>query len=86
MSYITVGKENSSTIDIYYEDHGSGQPRTAGLSQRGKLINGLKFSRMPVCETCGAIQQDISIAHINLAIIERAFFRLKLLKTLDAFL
>ena len=26
MSYITVGKENSSTIDIYYEDHGSGQP------------------------------------------------------------
>lgn len=26
MSYITVGKENSSTIDIYYEDHGAGQP------------------------------------------------------------
>lgn len=25
MSYITVGKENSSTIDIYYEDHGAGQ-------------------------------------------------------------
>jgi non-heme chloroperoxidase len=26
MSYITVGKENSSDIDLYYEDHGSGDP------------------------------------------------------------
>ena len=26
MSFITVGKENSSNIDLYYEDHGSGQP------------------------------------------------------------
>jgi len=26
MSYVTVGKENSSDIDLYYEDHGSGQP------------------------------------------------------------
>src|SRR6202043_1635902 len=26
MPYITVGKENSSKIDLYYEDHGSGQP------------------------------------------------------------
>jgi non-heme chloroperoxidase len=26
MSYLTVGKENSSNIDLYYEDHGSGQP------------------------------------------------------------
>ncbi len=26
MSYITVGKENSGNIDIYYEDLGSGQP------------------------------------------------------------
>jgi non-heme chloroperoxidase len=26
MSYITVGKENSSNIDIYYEDHGAGKP------------------------------------------------------------
>jgi len=22
----TVGKENSSNIDLYYEDHGSGKP------------------------------------------------------------
>jgi non-heme chloroperoxidase len=26
MSYVTVGKENSSKIDLYYEDHGTGQP------------------------------------------------------------
>src|SRR5713101_4088574 len=26
MSYITVGKENSGSIDLYYEDHGSGKP------------------------------------------------------------
>jgi non-heme chloroperoxidase len=26
MSYITVGKENSGNIDIYYEDLGAGQP------------------------------------------------------------
>lgn len=26
MSYITVGTENSTDIEIYYEDHGAGQP------------------------------------------------------------
>ncbi|MFY9727407.1 MAG: alpha/beta hydrolase [Bryobacteraceae bacterium] len=26
MPYVTVGKENSGNIDIYYEDHGSGAP------------------------------------------------------------
>ncbi|SDU20791.1 alpha/beta fold hydrolase [Jiangella alkaliphila] len=26
MPYITVGTENSTTIDLYYEDHGTGQP------------------------------------------------------------
>src|ERR1700686_5133746 len=26
MPYITVGKENSGNIDLYYEDHGSGKP------------------------------------------------------------
>jgi non-heme chloroperoxidase len=26
MSYVTVGKENSADIQLYYEDHGSGQP------------------------------------------------------------
>ena len=26
MPTITVGRENSSDIEIYYEDHGTGQP------------------------------------------------------------
>jgi non-heme chloroperoxidase len=26
MPYVTVGKENSASIDIYYEDFGAGQP------------------------------------------------------------
>jgi non-heme chloroperoxidase len=26
MAYVNVGKENSSSIDLYYEDHGSGDP------------------------------------------------------------
>ena len=26
MPFVTVGKENSGDIDLYYEDHGSGQP------------------------------------------------------------
>ena len=26
MSYISVGKENSSDIILHYEDHGSGNP------------------------------------------------------------
>lgn len=26
MSFVTVGHENSTTIELYYEDHGSGQP------------------------------------------------------------
>ncbi|WP_248960459.1 alpha/beta fold hydrolase [Sphaerisporangium perillae] len=26
MAYVTVGSENSTPIDLYYEDHGSGQP------------------------------------------------------------
>ncbi|MET3768196.1 peroxiredoxin [Marisediminicola sp. UYEF4] len=26
MAFITVGRENSTNIDLYYEDHGSGQP------------------------------------------------------------
>ena len=26
MPYVTVGGENSGSIDLYYEDHGSGPP------------------------------------------------------------
>ncbi|MEU4777671.1 alpha/beta hydrolase [Micromonospora sp. NPDC023633] len=36
MPFITVGAENSAPIDLYYEDHGSGQPIV--------LIHGFPFS------------------------------------------
>ena len=36
MPYITVGKENSGPIDLYYEDHGAGQPVV--------LIHGFPFN------------------------------------------
>jgi non-heme chloroperoxidase len=26
MPYVTVGEDNSGSIDLYYEDHGSGPP------------------------------------------------------------
>src|SRR5258708_29024915 len=26
MPYVTVGKENSGSVDLYFEDHGSGRP------------------------------------------------------------
>lgn len=26
MAFITVGQENSTPVDLYYEDHGTGQP------------------------------------------------------------
>ena len=29
MPSITVGKENSGNIDLYYEDHGTGKPDSA---------------------------------------------------------
>ncbi|HEY4047656.1 MAG TPA: alpha/beta hydrolase [Acidobacteriaceae bacterium] len=37
MPYVTVGKENSGNIDLYYEDHGSGKPVVLihGYSQSG---------------------------------------------------
>src|SRR5258708_4138848 len=37
MPYVTVGKENSGNIDLYYEDHGSGKPVV--------LIHGYPLSR-----------------------------------------
>ncbi|MBU3864811.1 alpha/beta hydrolase [Streptomyces sp. 4503] len=42
MSYITVGRENSTDIDIYYEDHGSGQPV---LLIHGYPLNGDSWER-----------------------------------------
>jgi hypothetical protein len=39
MPYVAVGKENSGKIDLYYEDHGSGQPVV--------LIHGYPLSGAP---------------------------------------
>jgi hypothetical protein len=30
MPYVAVGKENSADIELYYEDHGSGDPVVGG--------------------------------------------------------
>jgi non-heme chloroperoxidase len=37
MPYVTVGQENSATIDIYYEDLGTGQPIPLLRKQNGFL-------------------------------------------------
>ena len=42
MPYITVGKENSGNIELYYEDHGSGQPV---VLIHGYPLNGASWER-----------------------------------------
>lgn len=42
MSFITVGQENSSTIELYYEDHGTGQPV---ILIHGYPLNGRSWER-----------------------------------------
>ncbi|MER7457208.1 alpha/beta hydrolase [Micromonospora sp. NPDC126480] len=49
MPFITVGTENSAPIDLYYEDHGSGQPIV--------LIHGFPFN--------GATWEKLSIPLLN---------------------
>ena len=43
MPHVTVGKENSGDIELYYEDHGSGKPIV--------LIHGYPYKRCFVGET-----------------------------------
>jgi non-heme chloroperoxidase len=51
MSYVTVGKENSSNIDLYYEDHGTGQPV---VLIHGYPLNGASWERqVPVLLNAG---------------------------------
>jgi non-heme chloroperoxidase len=51
MPYVTVGKENSSKIDLYYEDHGSGQPV---VLIHGYPLNGASWEKqMPVLLNAG---------------------------------
>jgi Predicted hydrolases or acyltransferases (alpha/beta hydrolase superfamily) len=42
MAYITVGTENSTDIELYYEDHGAGQPV---LLIHGYPLNGTSWER-----------------------------------------
>jgi pimeloyl-ACP methyl ester carboxylesterase len=42
MSFISVGKENSSGIDLYYEDHGSGKPV---ILVHGYPLNGASWEK-----------------------------------------
>jgi len=42
MPYVTVGKENSGNIDLYYEDHGSGNPV---VLIHGYPLNGASWER-----------------------------------------
>ena len=51
MSYITVGKENSSNIDLYYEDHGSGR---AVVLIHGYPLSGASWEKqVPVLLSAG---------------------------------
>jgi hypothetical protein len=43
MPYVTVGKENSANIELYYEDHGSGK----AILIRGETQMMLKFFTSP---------------------------------------
>jgi non-heme chloroperoxidase len=51
MAYITVGKENSSNIDLYYEDHGIGNPV---ILIHGYPLNGASWEKqVPVLLDAG---------------------------------
>ena len=49
MPYVSVGQENSASIDLYYEDHGSGPPVVLihGLSAEWACVGqaGARFAR-----------------------------------------
>ena len=51
MPYLTVGKDNSGDIELYYEDHGSGQPI---VLIHGYLLSGASWERqLPVLLEAG---------------------------------
>src|ERR1035437_3278134 len=53
MPYITVGKENSGNIDLYYEDHGSGKPV---VPSRGYPVDGSSLEKqVPVLPAAGPL-------------------------------
>src|ERR1700691_3650067 len=51
MSYVTVGKENSTNIDLYYEDHGAG---SAVILIHGYPLDGASWEKqIPVLLAAG---------------------------------
>ena len=51
MAFVTVGKENSTNIDLYYEDHGSGKPV---VLIHGYPLNGASWEKqLPVLLNAG---------------------------------
>ena len=51
MPFVTVGKENSGSIDLYYEDHGAGQPV---ILIHGYPLNGASWEKqVPVLLSAG---------------------------------
>src|SRR5256886_9595755 len=51
MPHVTVGKENETNIDIYYEDHGSGKPI---ILIHGYPLSGASWEKqMPVLLNAG---------------------------------
>src|ERR1700691_4175379 len=51
MSYVTVGKENSTNIDLYYEDHGAG---SAVILIHGYPLSGASWEKqVPVLLAAG---------------------------------
>ena len=43
MAHITVGKENSAPVELYYEDHGTGRPGVSSCT--GSLLSGRAWER-----------------------------------------
>jgi pimeloyl-ACP methyl ester carboxylesterase len=50
MPYLTVGKENSGDIELYYEDHGSGQPI---VLIHGYPLSGGSWEKLPALLDAG---------------------------------
>jgi prevent-host-death family protein len=58
MRYATVGKENSSNIDLYYEDHGSGNPV---VLSHGYPLSGVSWEKqVPTLLNAGTVSSPMT--------------------------
>jgi len=60
MPYVTVGQENSATIDLYYEDLGTGQPIVLIHGFPSTVILGLSAAKWGI-ESLPTIAEDLGI-------------------------